>query len=133
MALSAQELRIGNYVMGGKGKPYRFELCDFSDWCNDHNSHEFGDNIHPIPLTEEWLLKFGFEKDRIMSYFKDCGEYKMKISINSFSGTIEEDSSWFISILTGYGSQPVTLVKQYVHQLQNLYFALAGEELVCKD
>jgi hypothetical protein len=57
----------------------------------------------------------------------------MKISINSFSGTLEKDSSWFISILTGYGSQPVTLVKQYVHQLQNLYFALAGEELVCKD
>ncbi len=62
--MKANELRLGNWVKGDLGKPYQFELSDFSDWYNDHNSHIFGNHIHPVPLTEEWLLKLGCENTK---------------------------------------------------------------------
>jgi len=79
-------------------------------------------------------LKFGFKEDKIKScFYKNCGEYRIKISVNVFSGILEKESSWFISISYGHGSQPITLVKQYIHQLQNLYFSLIGEELEIRN
>ena len=128
--MKANELRIGNWVMGDSERPYQIELSDFSDWYNDHNSHTYGDHVHPIPITEEWLEKLRFEKDDIReAFYVACGEYRIRVSVNVFSGTLEKDSSWFVSVLTGYANQPMTIVQQYIHQLQNLYYALTGEEL----
>ena len=121
--MKATELRLGNYVY------HESSTCKLETVLAFENVEEY----NPIPLTEEWLLKFEFKEDKIRSqFFKDCGEYIMKISVNVFSGTLKKESSWFVNILTGYGSQPVTLVKQYVHQLQNLYFELRDEELEIK-
>ena len=128
--MKATELRLGNWVIGDAKIEYQLEIDDFADWYNDHNSHTYGDFVHPIPLTEEWLMKFEFEKHPTKDYYyHDCGEYVIRVVINAFSGTIDNDSSWFISIETGFASQPVTLFRKYVHQLQNLYHALTGEEL----
>jgi len=57
----------------------------------------------PIPLTEEWFLKFGFEGN---------------------SGTF----AWKLSP----AGKVINVECKYVHQLQNLYFALTGEELILK-
>ena len=66
--------------------------------------------IKPIPLTEEILLKSGFE--RIFGGYKI--ETKQRyIHLHTYGGRIEYD----------------TMIIKYVHQLQNLYFALTGEEL----
>lgn len=70
------------------------------------------------------MLKFGFTK------------------INLFYETIiPEFEDFFIGKLTDYGfayyidkndNQPLISIK-YVHQLQNLYFALTGKELTIKE
>ena len=69
--------------------------------------------IKPIPLTEEWLLKFGFKrfpwglvKDNLL--FKD----DLKCS--------------YLILQVGNGFE---VKVKYVHELQNLYFALTGSEL----
>jgi len=108
--MKATELRIGNYVVGDSGTPYRIELSDFADWYNDHNSHEYGDHVKPIPLTEEWLTRFGFVKEK--------GSYIMGVHQSRFSGLMKFK----------FDPLDITRVK-YVHELQNLYFALTGEEL----
>lgn len=76
----------------------------------------------PIPITEEWLLKFGFEKSN-----KYCFS-NHKLIIESLMGDrhscryrVNPDESIWISEL------------HYVHQLQNLYFSLVGEELTFKS
>jgi len=136
MALSATELRIGNLVwtdysgemivcaiLGSSAVDLQktIELPSGQYLCKD---------IDPIPLTEERLLRFGFEEHKIHGYyFKDCGEYEIRIVINAFSGSLDSESSWFVSIQTGYYSQPVTLVRKYVHEIQNLFFVLNEEEL----
>ncbi len=130
-----EELRIGNWYQSVKWDvPVKCDLTDlFNLSANADGADDdppIDDMFAPIPLTEEWLLKFGFVKHNILDYyFMACGEYEIRVVINSFSGGLDSDSKWFISIQTGYGSQPVTLVRMYVHQLQNLYFALTGEEL----
>lgn len=117
--MKANELRLGNWVKGDLGKPYQFELSDFYDWWEDYNSHEFGDHIHPVPLTEEWLLKFGLGYDNI-TYWKD----EIMIAPNK-DGVF---NVWYHTL--SYGKLYITI--QYVHQLQNLYFALTGQELELK-
>ena len=113
--MKANELRIGNWVMGDSERPYQIELSDFSDWYDDHNSHEYGDHVHPIPITEEWLDMFGFKDDQIMR-FRD---------LLMLAKGDEEYCAWINTLTHGR----VSSVK-YIHQLQNLYYALTGEELI---
>lgn len=122
----ANELRIGNYIMGDRRKPYRFELYDFSDWWNDHNSHEFGDHIKPIPLTEEWLLKFGFDKFKSKNYGIKCGSCWMYLDNPKEMGDWQDCYCWTFDKFK-------FIELKYVHQLQNLYFALTENELTIKE
>lgn len=74
--------------------------------------------IEPIELTEYWLIKFGFEKTI-------GGRTKtIWFSIDSLRILIEKGK--FIPIGKGIDLKSV-------HQLQNLYFALTGEELIIKE
>lgn len=75
-----------------------------------------------IPLTEEWLLKFGFLRHHL-DYTNGV------IYIKNVPGTNEFEWGVFPNEL-GSGIQIKNRIKlKYVHQLQNLYFALTGKEL----
>lgn len=108
--MNAIELRIGNLVF-------------VSD--DDHaapiqaggiNAMEHGQfKPRPIPLTEEWLLKLGFRR----STDNDC------VFSNGTLAVFFDKTDSFCELK---GAKP-----KYVHQLQNLYFALTGEELTIKQ
>lgn len=107
--MKASELRIGNIVSYGDGELF-VDINVFRDL--EHYK------LKPIPLTEEWLVKFGFEKEysnywsHKKSYFEiDKDNYGLWI--NSVNGNEYHHGNGF----------------KHVHQLQNLYFALTGEEL----
>lgn len=120
-----KELRIGNYVeVNGEiskiegvikyGIYYAFGYCPNQDnW------------IKPIELTEEWLLKFGFRY-----YLKHIYLFPNNDSLRMWG------NSWtaqqYLIGLDEFTDIPSPSIK-YVHQLQNLYFALTSEELVIKD
>lgn len=85
-----------------------------------------------IPLTEKWLLKFGFEDKSTVNRFADKithpifplaliqSIYKtFRLSPDNFSFPLPGDTSKLI----------ISNELKYVHQLQNLYYALTGEEL----
>jgi len=77
------------------------------------------DEIEPIPLTEEWLLKFGFEKLNLIAW--RCGNIIIETVLGfNVRMMATEESSVFIKKI------------KHVHQLQNLYFALTNEELTIK-
>ena len=125
MELRANELRIGNLVS-------RLDLGDHS--LRVESVLELRKDkvlttgpisviclyseIKPIPLSEEWLLKFGFDQIGSSVSYK-IGEYCIDIrELNLFHFSI-----------VGY----LTIAKiKYVHQLQNLFFALTGWELSIK-
>lgn len=133
--MKATELRIGNLVNGVlTQKPYIIDAWALREMesGNYQNSQDTETKVfEPIPLTEEWLLKFGFSKqDYKMS---GCYIYKLGtiIIMNSFLDNGRKDMG-----ITVEGISPPTwsLADLYfVHQLQNLYFALIGEELTFKS
>ena len=110
--MKSTELRIGNLVR------------DFTDHCNINILAEDltnTKNFQPIPLTEDWLLKFGFEKE--FDYWCHSAEY--------FEIAETTEGNWCNSI-NGYEYRNGNNF-QHVHQLQNLYHALTGEELTIKQ
>lgn len=120
--LKANELRIGNIVYDPINKSniqVRQEvLCDFA------NGYV---NLEPIPLTEEWLIKFGFEVEYNSEYTK---RFSLDNERNDFIWVYtyrKHNSTEFLE----YGGR--VLGCKYVYQLQNLYFALTGEELTIKN
>jgi len=88
--------------------------------CQDSIEY-FNKHYKPIPLTEEWLLKLGFERMPTNS------EYDYKL--DDFHLNVDPD------LENGYWVDGLGLMKsiQYVHQLQNLYKALSNEELTIKQ
>ena len=109
--MKGNELRIGNWFIQ-YDEPEEF----------DGDFYHLSD-IKFIPLTEEWLLKFGFIK-KIDAYFYN--DYCIE--------DIHNGETWVISEFD-YIRDEFTAIGRginYVHQLQNLYFALTGEELKIK-
>lgn len=118
--LKAQELRIGNWYLGNGYHPEQITAKDILELSDD----PLDDYYEPIPLTEEWLLKFGFEKEDFDYWHHE----KSKLII----GHTTNNDVFQYEYLTGYLSQTEMLDLLYVHQLQNLYFALTVEELEMK-
>jgi hypothetical protein len=120
--MKASELRIGNLVDLGNRIAKVIEInhlaCVVVDLEETQDTIEDYERTKPIPLTEEWLLKFGFELD-IEDDGYSKGKYKASVS--------DEGCIFFI-----YDSYyPIEICEfKYIHQLQNLYFALTGEELI---
>lgn len=127
--MKAQELRIGNLV---KYDNRIFEIDSIAKVFPTLNTDEFGigvvdyNNIEPILLTEEWLFRFGFDKTyelrkniyclkeyKAIIYFYKNSRIDLKIGGYEFKDKDRKQKRY-----------------EYVHQLQNLYFALTGEELI---
>jgi hypothetical protein len=114
--MKANELRIGNWYQNHKGEYQQITPRFFSSlagglsWEDQKAAgySELSGYFHPIPLSPEILEKCGF-KDEYGNgrYYFDGFEY--------YNGKL-----WF---------RTAEIKIQYLHQLQNLYFALTGEEL----
>ena len=109
----ANELRVGNYFQW-------IEIASMGigvDVITKDNHYTYEDFKEPIPLTEEWLVKFG--SDSVGCIKLPTGS-TLQITMNKYGCVI-----W-----NGNLSECVEIGDcNHVHQLQNLYFALTGEEL----
>lgn len=114
------ELRIGNYLYCDKAYLTRVKGVNEKEILVNTL---FVESIDPIPLAEHWLLKLGFEKTKANEYFIDKPTV-LGIRFNQIGKTR--------AIVFRTQSVEVSPICEYVHQLQNLYFALTGEELILK-
>jgi hypothetical protein len=125
--IKATELRIGNLVKF-QGEIIEIDGIDkFNIYWGNGNFAPITINgfFRPIPLTEEWLKKFGIEYEKDIDYFFISFELADG-DIELISNTDELGTYWF-------SHQISTLKIRYCHQLQNLYFCLSGEELTIKE
>ncbi len=110
-----KELRIGNWIyltdndknLGKKIGPLEVDVTTFNDIESSHYS------IEAISLTEEILLKCGFEKQSDVIFI--------------FENILLYLGDGFIDFYN-YGHQ-IKMGIKYIHDLQNLYFALNNREL----
>jgi hypothetical protein len=122
--MDARELRIGNYLMQGEVVSINLDRV-FTQHEGIMYTALTPEEFIPIPLSEDWLFKFGFEKAERNYYTKQFNsDQRIMIKMHEERSHVmlrSDDLSLGI-----YGLD-------YVHKLQNLYFALTGEELTIKN
>lgn len=126
--MEPKDLRIGNWVMGNK--PFQIDfntLGLFVTYFKSSGKSRF----EPIPLTEEWLINFGFDKG---------GVDDMPRTLSYAFGWVTIFPSNSFCDFKGYGfmfykpnkdkpTESARVKLKYVNQLQNLIYALTGTEL----
>lgn len=111
--INANELRLGNWV-------YYVNVVNEPYLIDAPRKIELASVLNPIPLTEDILIKAGFEKDIWhMPALKHNG-WKFYMTEQLFFTWLVWDN--------GHDDTSLCLIKT-VHQLQNLYHILTGKEL----
>lgn len=130
--MKAQDLRIGNFVQPNKEHLAAFGnvnigvVTSIGEYNFTVSNHYPGQWFEPIPLTEEWLLKFGFKPT---CFQKEPHQWwnngKLEVGYTTKDDVIQYE----------YLSPTITEMVDipYLHQLQNLYFTLTGEELTLQQ
>lgn len=115
--IKESELRVGNWVM------ITTPFClDYSVMHDIYIENDW-DELKPIPLTEEWLIKAGAIKRTFTAEF--IGDYD-SFAIGNYELSNIYNNVWGI---IGIDMSPLL----YVHQLQNLIFALTNTELTINN
>ncbi|HET6224642.1 MAG TPA: hypothetical protein VFF27_00090 [Bacteroidia bacterium] len=112
--MKASELRIGNKILFNGIVDVVAEVSNAGHILAEINGFGNLDKgyIDPIPLTEEWLIKIGFEG------YDNPNMTKSKVFyINGVRLLVSHNE---ITLRDFYDKNPIV----YVHQLQNIYFAL---------
>ena len=126
--MKASELRLGNLInIGGNTldtyqtyKPTKVTLAILNEIARENEERPDAELsvFQPIPLTEDWLKRFGFALFAWGWVKKSENDIGFRISYPHLHFQRENEN-------------PLKI--QYVHQLQNLYFALTGEELKLRE
>ena len=116
MKLTAQSLRNGNWLHSElTNKDFQVNPDDIrSIWLGYDRGM-----VKPIPLTQEWILKFGFEKDY------ETNSWSILIPFDNFDYLFEISNKY----QEFFQPEFLRINIMFVHQLQNLVFALTGYEL----
>jgi len=129
--MKATELRIGNLVHphGDNSKVDKVKTLGFTEFVD----------CEPIQLTDEWIYyKFGF-----IVKGETCYGTKYVYPMSDWGFTIEnsyKDNTWFFghefydAVEESLNNVSINIFfdLKYVHQLQNIFHSLTGEELEIK-
>ncbi|WPU91819.1 hypothetical protein SNE25_21105 [Mucilaginibacter sabulilitoris] len=134
--MEARELRIGNYVKGITTEYAKIIEISNEDIRGLYQSSgsaigctwTMGKGIQPIELTDDWLIKFGFEDDSLPERYADMGPVNC-IKFGRLSLSFQDGKYYPVRKYDNIQHIAYGIGLEYVHQLQNLYFALTGEEL----
>ena len=135
--MKTTDLRIGNFIsinFGNcdDGKIITVDGVSDCEIYNEEHGYSLCNEFKPIPLTEQWLLDLGFKK-----YTGRYGVYYKHYSLDGFRVWLPRDI-YGLGYTVGrkdFETGDTYWVKngvRYLHQLQNLFFALTQEELEVK-
>lgn len=114
MKANINDYKIGNYIKEpGQDDDKPFQIWGiYHEKGNDKINNLPINYFQPIPLTESELIKLGFKN-------YDCEFTKSGFDIYGFN-----DNTRF-----EFANHDFPIKIDFVHELQNLYFALTGQEL----
>ena len=119
--MKATELRLGNLIrFNDLIQPEKIVVIDgYFFWSFRDGKYDVSNYYHPIPLTEERLLKMG-------NAIK--GRFPNEVDIYDRFRFIWKESYKYWYVVTIESKEYLTKI-EFVHEYQNFIFALTGEEL----
>lgn len=137
--MKASEFRIGNWIRA-RGENWQVRSVSYWEVAYELTTDsgfrwhsQSATTIKGILINEDWLMKFGFKKVKPSSFDKD--DYEWIYEIGKRTNTRNFDVSvgkYTDGNLVAFLYSGDALDIQFVHQLQNLYHAIVGEELQIK-
>jgi len=133
--MKSTELRLGNYLLFSVSSDF-LKVTDISNnlicsifygsdkkVCSDIEDFICSDIEDFIcsDITEEWLLKLGFRKSKLMGHDSHFQYHHHLLHSNILALYNSDFSIQLDNVARGI---------QYVHQLQNIFYIITGEELV---
>jgi hypothetical protein len=117
--ISITDLRIGNYtkILHRSGKGKKILVITVKDLLQIKSGTL---EVFPIDLVDAWLPRFGFShEENVFHHFNLSPGY-----------VVHEPTGWyFMKKSFRMNEHPIL----YVHQFQNLFYGLTGEDLVVRD
>lgn len=135
--MTTKELRLGNYVNCPRDdqNPFRIDGFEFLSSHNCKVEMQWMPNFHPltwelndlspIPITPEILEKCGFQY--AVEIFGWVGKKHLIYQC------ADDGEHWWLLEPFCTDDKDLHIKIQYLHQLQNICFALEGEELIKTD
>jgi hypothetical protein len=141
MSIKTNELRLGNFVFDDENIPMqiaKLETEKYTDWNSGNTINAIlekdgqyyeSDIMNYIPLTEKWLLDFGFVRHH-NDYFNSVLIIKNVVDFENGNPNSEFEFKVFPKTDLQSASDIMNSKKiKFVHELQNLYCSLTGIEL----
>lgn len=125
--IQANELRLGNILDVGGNYWQVSQISDDELYFKENEEYNHILNAEPIPLTEDILLKCGFEKydtDKAINY-----------KLGGFRFSYVNDGKFKGKTYLTYGnvlSFTSHRAMEYLHSFQNLYWSFCQKELEIK-
>lgn len=140
--INPKELRLGNIFIDNKTNELltvcKIDEDDIGFAVIDRSKYPLpnGWQAEPIPLTPEWLERCGFDQIESIQHNQYEAEERYTIRIDETNisyGFVAETYGGYPEKRTRFKFSNETIDTHkgvhFVHQLQNLFFALTGEEL----
>lgn len=141
--MNASDLRIGNLI--GKSSEVIVVKSIDEYGINVSYDRDYGEeyeglfsDLTPIPITKEWLLKASFFNDEnnsdlyyISQYFSTMAPRPRFALIKLHKEPFEDNHYQFLfyDVEKEQGIISLGIKIKYLHELQNMYWALKGEDL----
>lgn len=128
--IKPSEFRLGNYLMQKLHNRIKTVPCDYAHF-EQMQKGEIRD-LFPVVLKAELLEKCGFRENPDYPLLPEAREFKLAVPVqgnqkNEVFAYIKNNKECFgRAMMNGL---PASNPFYHLHQLQNLYFALTGEEL----
>lgn len=128
--IDANELRLGNYIMQKVHTRITTTRCSFQHFELVAKGQD--KDLFPIVLKTTVLESAGFLENKDYPLNPQAREFKLQLPVignnkNEILAYIKNNKECFARAMVN--GLPVSNNIFHVHQLQNLYYALTGEEL----
>lgn len=137
--INPKELRIGNMLWESNSFTPGLEdfdeiviasINDIDKVIRDDQGNGYSyDAIYPIPLTPEWLGRCGYKKEQ-REKIGACWVIDIMPSAKRVLVICNMTSRTLVSFVSEPNNMVMLRPVYDLHQLQNLYHALTGEELI---
>ena len=128
--INSNELRLGNYLMQKIQTRIVTAKCGYQHF--ELMARGEIKDLFPVVLKPELLEKCGFIENKNYALLPDAREFKLVLPVigndqNEIQAFVKNNKECFGRATIN--NLPISNNFYHLHQLQNLYFALTGEEL----